>query len=285
MLCMLATQSLFAQQNANFDSQSELSIWQWLHEKQGYPSKLISAKVENGHLLFQPNTSAWYADFQAPYLFQTLRGNFDISARLKVRGIKSHLPKARWSLGGLMIRAANGTRRESWTSGKENWLFITTGVADPSDIAVFETKTTISSRSNLKLRPGKSAWVTLRIVRVDNTFVLLYKYDDGQWTILERYYRTDLPGTLQAGLIAYTDFYSAGSLTGNAREFNRAVIKSGNPDMIMEVDFIKIKTPDLSGLESLRKDDLQKLQHWTPGNLLSDYKLTNAEVLSLLGID
>lgn len=280
----LLGQAQLQRMNTDFDSEADLTNWQWLHEKQGYPSKLLSASVEIGALVLKPNTSAWYADFQAPFLFQSITGNFDVSARLMVQGNSSPSPTARWSLGGLMVRAANRTTKENWTSRNEDWLFITTGVADPVSIPVFETKTTIGSRSNLKLRPSKSGWVTLRAIRVDNTFLLLYKYDDASWQVLERFYRTDLPQTLQIGLIAYTDFYSAGSLIRNVKKFNETVIDSGSPDMRMMVDFVKATKPNLAALKKMDRADLGALQHWTAGNLLSDYNLTNEQVLNLLGI-
>ena len=78
----------------------------------------------------------------------------------------------------------------------------TLALADRLDTPVFESKTTVNSRSNLKLRPARAGWAELGIARIGPTFVLLVRQGDEPWRVHERFYRMDLPRTVQVGLVA-----------------------------------------------------------------------------------
>jgi len=130
-----------------------------------------------GALHLEPYHAAWVRDLNAPFLFQTVEGDFDVRARVRVKGSAGGLPGGTWSLGGLMARVPNGLDAKSWEPRRENWHFITTGVALDRGAAVTETKGTYNSYSSLKLRPFQQGWVELRLVRVGMTLFALARPD------------------------------------------------------------------------------------------------------------
>ena len=199
--------------------------------------------VNQGMLIMEPNTSGWYADYHAPFLFKEVTGNFTATTRLKVSGLNSKVPKTTWSLSGIMIRAPRNITSKTWTPNGENWMFLTTGFANDLKQPVFETKTTVNSRSKLKLHPNKLDWVSLKIDRKGGVFTLFYRYDDkSEWIQLETFIRNDLPKTLQVGLNAYTDFYSAGKeLMNDYYKYNTTVVNYGKPDLRVKVDYFRIQ--------------------------------------------
>jgi hypothetical protein len=261
-----------------------LNQWTWFHQAENFPDKVRISEVKDGLLHLQTYASGWYADWQAPFLYKTVTGNFDVRMRIKVSGLTASLPQTEWSLAGLMVRQPKKTTSENWEPRQENWLFLTTGVAEPLSSPVFEAKTTGNSISNLKLRPGKEGWVELRMVRLQASFILLYRYDNEAWTVLERFYRPLLPATLQVGLNAYSGYKGVPqNIAGTPKSFNETVVKEAPADMLVQVDYVRFARPkvDMEKLGIFLKNDF-KAPYYTPFNLLTDYSLSNEDLLKLL---
>lgn len=236
--------TLIAQPNKilsdEFESSISLKKWKRFHKQEGWPDMMKTLEIKSGQLILQPNTSGWYADYQAPFLFQEIKGDFIVETKLKVEGYKTKWPQTTWSLSGLMVRAPKTTSANNWQPNQQNWLFLTYGVARKLNQAVFETKTTINSKSRLKLHPTKLDWVQLKIERKASTFTLWYKFEKQAWVNLETFERPDLPAKLQVGLNAYTDFYSAGKeLMSNVYKYNTTVVNYGKPDLKVLVEYVR----------------------------------------------
>jgi hypothetical protein len=269
----------------DFTSATSLNNWQQFHTTENYPNKIRSLSIENGILNLQPYASGWYADFQAPFLYKTIVGDFDVRTKVKVSGLTGELPDSEWSLAGLMIRQAKRGTSENWQPRLENWLFITTGIAEPKGSPMFEVKTTNNSLSNLKLRPAKKGWVELRAVRVQASFILMYRYEGEQWTILERFYRPLLPPQLQVGLNAYTGWNQIPmEVSRDAAAHNTTLLKDIPTDMLFQVDYIHFKKPALN-MEKLNALVTKEFRapYYSPPNVLTDYAITNAQVLAIVG--
>jgi regulation of enolase protein 1 (concanavalin A-like superfamily) len=272
-------------QDDDFSASGTLTTWKWLHTVEGWPDKVKKQTVADGNLIIEPGTSGWFADKNAPFLFKEVRGDFDVRTRIKATGLNSDVSQTAWSLGGLMVRVPRKSTKNNWAPKDENWLFMTTGVAEQKSKQVIETKYTLNSRSNLKLRDAKAEWITLRIVRVGNAFILLYRYDEDKiWTMHDRFYLVDWPAVLQIGFNAYTNSMAVPPeiLWGDPFKFNAETFDHlGKPDFRLTVDFIKFKKPkqnyDVPG-----NPGLTWLNH-VYTNRLVDYSLTNSEVLQLLG--
>lgn len=279
-----AAQSDIGQLSDEFSDPATLTQWKKFHEAEGFPDKIQALQIADGKLLLEPRASGWYADYQAPFLFKTLSGNFDVRARIKVSGLKEEHPTIDWSLAGLMVRQPKRTNRETWQPRQENWLFITTGVAEQTNLPVFEVKTTSNSLSNLKLRPAKTGWVELRIIRLEAAFILLARYDGQPWQILERFYRPVMMGPLQVGINAYSCWNAVPpSVKGDPRVFNETVLDIP-ADLKLEVDYIRYKRPtvDLNQLPGYNPQ-FAGLLFYTPANLLTDYSISNEAILKLIG--
>jgi hypothetical protein len=267
----------------DFSSGNISGAWKLAHDAEKYSSKLKSMSVENGVLKMQPFTSGWYADYQAPLLYKTIRGDFDVRAKVKVSSANGQLPSAEWSLAGLMVRQPKRTDASSWQPNNENWMFITTGIAQPAGVPVFETKSTNNSMSNLKLRPAKEGWVELRIVRVDAAFILLYRYEGEKWTVADRFYRPLLSPVVQVGLNAYTGWNNVPmDLQRDVKKFNETVLSDIPSDMILSVDHVQFKRPVLKDLNKIKNNQLN-LPYYSAANMLTDYNVTNETVLEIIG--
>lgn len=268
-----------------FNDTASLQQWSLFHAAEGYPNKIKSVGVNQGKLELQPKASGWYADYQAPFLFKTITGNFDVRTKVKVSGANSTLPTVDWSLAGLMVRQPKQTNKETWRPRQENWLFITTGIAEQTDLPVFEVKSTNNSLSNLKLRPGKTGWVELRIVRVEAAFILLARYEGEAWQILERFYRPVMMGPLQVGLNAYSSWNAVPQqIKSDPKLFNETVLDTPS-DLLLQVDYIRFKRPAINEAQLPRGYNAQYagVLFYTPANLLTDFSVSNEEVLRIIG--
>src|SRR5688572_8940448 len=146
-----------------------LTGWTRFDEAFGWPDKIKALDVgvsTPGALHIEPYHSAWVRDLNAPFLFREVTGDFDVRARVRVRGRETDIPGGTWSLGGLMARVPARTTAERWAPRSENWHFLTTGVGQVAGEPMTETKSTFNSYSSLKLRPFPTGWVELRLVRV-----------------------------------------------------------------------------------------------------------------------
>lgn len=253
-----------------FDDARALATWTRFEPANGWPDHLRRSAVVDGVLELEPWTSGWYADFQGPFLHREVAGDFLVTTRIQARGRDGATPTSTWSLAGLMVREPRAVSPAAWEPRGENWLFITTGVADRVDVPVYETKTTVNSRSNLKLRRAPTGWVELGIARLGPSFFLLVRDGEGgRWRIHERFFRMDLPRTVQVGLVAYTDWDSAADLQRDPRRFNTTVLRTGRPGLVARVDWIR-HTP-------------LQLPRGTDPRRLTDHGVPEADLLALIG--
>jgi hypothetical protein len=262
LACAPAATNDLADRSDEFDGARPLTgegaggRWRWFHEQFGWPSMVRRAAVgaaggSPGVLTLEPLQSGWFADYHAPFLFQPVRGDFDVMARVRAgsasRGADS-LPGALWSLVGLMARSPRAATPATWAPNRENWLFVTTGTAEAAGVPVFESKSTVNSGSNLKLRPARAGWVELRIVRLREVFLLLSRLPGEGWRVRERVLRRDMPwAELQVGLVAYTDGTSAPPELRDPQAHNTlgpdARARLGNADLRAEVDWVRFRRP------------------------------------------
>ena len=233
-----------------FDGASLDAKWTRFDERYGWPNKLKAIDIGGttaGALHVEPYHSAWVRDLNAPFLFQTVEGDFDVRARVRIRGTAGDVAGGTWSLGGLMARVPNGLDARTWQPRRENWHFITTGVGLGRGQPVTETKGTYNSYSSLKLRPVEPGWVELRLVRIGMTLFALARTDpNGPWQVRDRFYRMEPSPFVQVGLIAYTTSPDAKPGPENAAVTNRAVDRALPVDMLMDVDWIRFSRPKLN---------------------------------------
>ena len=262
-----------------FDGASLSSDWRVFHEDFGWPNKVKAVDVGRttpGALHIEPYDVAWVRDLVGPFYYKTVRGDFDVRARVRVRGKDGPIPGGTWSLGGLFARTPNGNTRAEWRPRLENWQFITTGVGQVAGEQMFETKATYNSFSSLKLRPAPTGWVELRMVRVGMAFVVLAREDGGRWQVRDRFYRMEHRPEIQVGLVAYTSSPDVPD-TGpeDPQQINNALDTAARVDMLMDVDWIRFARPKLKG----PADWYGQVR----SNPLADPSLGDEAVLALIG--
>jgi hypothetical protein len=282
-LVLLAATPAFAQDDLaalsdEFDG-SALTGWTRFDEAFGWPDKIKVLDVgasTPGALHVEPYHSAWVRDLVAPFLFREVRGDFDVRARVRVRGHEGDIPGGTWSLGGLMARTPSRVTAEAWAPRAENWTFITTGVGHVAGEPMTETKATFNSYSSLKLRPFPTGWVELRLVRVGMVMIALAR-PEGQtgWQVRDRFYRMENNPVMQVGLIAYTTSDAVPPGPENPNVINREVLRDAPVDMILEADWIRFTRP--------RPQVGPDWYGQVSANPLADPNLPEAEMLALLG--
>ncbi|HEY0599340.1 hypothetical protein [Brevundimonas sp.] len=256
-----------------------LTGWTRFDEVFGWPDKIKALDVGEttpGALHIEPYHSAWVRDLNAPFLYRDVAGDFDVRARVRVRGRDSDIPGGTWSLGGLMARVPGRTTAERWAPRYENWHFLTTGVGQVAGEPMTETKSTFNSYSSLKLRPFPTGWVELRLVRVGMVLIALARPEgETLWQVRDRFYRMENNPVMQVGLIAYTTSDDVPPGPENAEAINRTVNVDARVDMVLEVDWIRFARP----LPRVRQDWYGQVS----ANPLADPNLPEAELLEALG--
>lgn len=277
-----------------FDGAELSADWQLFHARYGWPNKLKAidvGKTTPGALHLESYHGAWVRDLNAPFLFKTVQGDFDVRARVRMRGKDGPIPGGTWSLGGLMARVPNGMTAANWQPRRENWHFITTGVGQMAGLPMTETKGTYNSYSSLKLRPFPTGWVELRLVRVGMAlFALARPEGETQWRLRDRFYRMEGSPFMQVGLIAYTTSPDVPPGPENAETENRTVNTAAKVDALFDVDWIRGRRPSFARLDYWNLppgDGAGFMKQWyaqvSGENPLADPNLPEAEVLKLLG--
>jgi len=119
---------------------------------------------------------------------------------------------------------------------------LTIGSADLVGSYQVASQNTENSVSDLSVESGWSK-AELRVVRIDDAFIMMARPEGGSWQIQKRYQRTDLSETLQVGMVAYTDWDTISGM--DALTFNNTAITTGNPDLVASFDFIRYQTAEL----------------------------------------
>jgi regulation of enolase protein 1 (concanavalin A-like superfamily) len=271
--------------NEDFTTEKYATSWSWLHNTEGWPDKVRKQELKDGVLTLEMGTSGWFADKNAPFLYREIKGDFDVRTRIKASGVNSEKSETLWSLGGLMIRIPKKGNKDQWKPKDENWMFITTGVAEEAGKQVIETKYTLNSRSNLKLRDAKADWIILRVVRVGNSFIMLYKYDDDKkWTVHDRFYLVDWPEVLQVGFNGYTNSNAVppNILWGDPFKFNSESFDHlGKPDFKLSIDYVYFTKPLVN--YNIQGNPGKQWLNQVYTNRLIDYSLSNDELLKIIG--
>jgi hypothetical protein len=270
--------------NDSFDNAESLSKWKSFSQVEGFPDKMLKSEVKDGKWILEPSTSGWFNDYQAPFFYKEVTGDFDVRAKVKATALDGGIPQTTWSLGGLMVRVPKRTNKETWQPRQENWLFMTTGVAADAGKQVIESKYTLNSRSNLKLRDAKAEWIHLRIVRIGHAFVLMYRYDnEKKWSVHERFYIQGFPETLQVGFNCYTNSEALPEEVrwGDPRVQNENVYNNiGKPDLRLIVDEVTFSKPKISFADA---DGYKNWYNNVSKNNITDYSLSNKDLVKMLG--
>jgi len=261
-----------AELSDEFDDPRSAAKWLHAYKVEGSKANQLESfdihRMHKGELVMVPYVSVWYQDYRGVLAFKEVAGDFVVTTRLQVTGRSGDgAPRASFSLAGIMLRTPRDVTPETWRPGGENYVFLSAGSANQPGTYQLEVKTTVDSQSTLIVKDGKGI-VTLRSVRVGPHILLLRKFEDGQWTVHQRYYRDDMPEKLQVGLTCYTDWDTCKHMT--PAKHNQTVIQTGTPDLKARFDYVRYARPVLP-------DELK-------GSALSDAKRVSDEaILTVFG--
>ena len=257
----------------------DLQGWTRFDQAFGWPDKIKALDVGRttpGALRLEPYHSAWVRDLNAPFLFKTVEGDFDVRARVRVRSAAGDVAGGTWSLGGLMARVPSRSTAADWRPRAENWHFITTGVGHLAGRQMTETKSTFNSYSSLKLRPFPTGWVELRLVRIGMVLIALARPEgEAAWQVRDRFYRMEPRPQMQVGLIAYTTSDDVPAAPEDPERINRTVDTDARVDMVLEVDWIRFARPAVNASPDWYDQ--------VSANPLADPNLSEADLLAALG--
>ena len=263
--------------NDEFDSSSNIADWQRVNEVEGWNADQLQVwdvdETQAGQMVMQPHTVVWYQDWRGPMVFKEVSGDFIFTSEVVITdrddvgdSDADDVPDdATYSLGGLMIRTPRdisdpladwqpGSRQDDGTNNGENYVFLSLGHGVDGQFS-FEVKTTRNSNSQLELTPlGQEVnTATLRVARIGDSVITMYRLPDGQWTVHRRFSRPDMPETLQLGLVTYTDWNKANDFDPFVH--NSTVLQPGvvdptpgeafNPDLVAGFEYARFARPQV----------------------------------------
>ena len=241
-----------------FDHPSSLLHWQRIHEVEGWHADQLERwEVDTsrvGHMTLTPYTSSWFEDYRGVLVFKEVTGDFVATTEILPRNRTETGPPSRaYSLAGIMARTPRPVSQGAtdWTSGGENYVFLSLGTASNPGTYQFEVKTTVNGNSQLEISDGFPK-ARLRMAKIGPAVIVLLKPEGEDWRVHRRYNRDDMPATLQLGLTVYTDWDNVSPL--NPLVHNQTVETGGNPDLTAHVNFFRYSRPQVP--ESLAGLDL-----------------------------
>ena len=261
-----------------FETQRSLSDWTRITDAEGWTDKLKTLTVDDGALVLEPYPSVWFYDYVGPFLFQRVEGNFMVTTRINVSGRDAPMPSTAYSLAGLLARRPRSdapfVADSAWAKDRESYVFLVTGSTGEPGAPKIETKSAVRSRPIVKHYPRETnGWIRLRLVRLDQTIIALYRRPGDDWQIHERFYRPDLPGTLQVGLMAYGDYTTVREETWyKPWRYNTSVLRT-DADMRVETDYVRFRRPRLSDEATTYVQE--HTLHW------DDYRISNERLVAL----
>jgi beta-lactam-binding protein with PASTA domain len=182
---------------------NSIGDWSLRHIIEGTPAQFTTLDIDQsttGALTIIPTqTPGWFAADDGPLVFKLLSGNFAVHIQVTSDSIANpgQPPGSDFNSAGLMARNPSGA------SGPENYVMLNTGRQDgriPGRIGS-ETKTTVNSSSTLFIDQG-AHFGELILCRVgDNFHSFRFLDGDAGWTATDTFSRSDLPNTLQVGLV------------------------------------------------------------------------------------
>lgn len=190
--------------------------WSVLHQPEVKVYQTGSALVLKPYV-----TSRWKDSEQGPLLWQTVTGDFEIQATIRVTKAldTTRGPDAGFQVGGLMIRAPE--------ADTESHVLFGIGCMGNPQLKLV-SQNTIKGNSATHVTRVEQNVVTMRLRRSGPAIELSYLSPENRnWVVLRQYSRAEWPETLQAGIAGYTYVIGSGP--------NR------KPDILVHADGFTVK--------------------------------------------
>ncbi|MEQ8822339.1 MAG: hypothetical protein RLY93_19050 [Sumerlaeia bacterium] len=273
--------------NDEFETDS-LTDWSRVKDAEMWPNEQLEVLdidvTRDGWMTMVPYTNGWYEDYRGPLVFKEVTGDFVVTTRVQATNrAGTGAPERSYSLAGLMIRAPRAITPATWTAGGEKYSFLSIGSANTPGTFQYEVKSTSNedelpeySRLDISASDCSCGDTLLQTARLGQYVIQLAKTATGDWRIVNRYRRPDLPAVLQVGFVTYTDWPNVEITpveTHNTTTLTEVLGQPGvptQPDLRAQFEYIRFLTPEVppvfAGLD-----------------LANAAEVSDAELLSFLG--
>jgi len=240
-----------------FNDEKTIGNWEKFSKTEKWPDrieKLEIGKEVKGNLNFVPLFGGWWEGFHGSYIYKEVTGDFLVITKVKVKGKKTSLPTVSWNRGGILIRTP-GDIKIIPENRKENFVHIMTGVNGQKNFVIYTGSTKENSyqwKDYPEAEQKESIYVELGILRIKDVVITFSKKENSQeWKINSRFFRGDLPQTLQVGLTGCAEPYDKTGNWLNSKynyyNYNKEVLPSEYPaDVNMFVDYFKFYDANLN---------------------------------------
>ena len=219
-----------------FNRVCSLQDWQNIEEVEGWSQSHLEdydINITNeGQLTMVPWTTAWYNDYRSNLLFKEVSGDFIFTVFVNSSNkALNGQPSSTFSLSGAMIRTPTGITDASseWTTGNQNYVFLSIGSANVTNTPKFEVKSTTNSNSVLNYNQVSDLSALIRLIKIDDAIIVLHQIPGENFVVRQRYDRSDMPDTLQVGIVTYTDWPKVNTYSYSFHNFN-TLNEDLNPD-------------------------------------------------------
>ncbi len=241
-----------------FDSAASIANWSRIYQTEGWGNNALEGIDINttraGQMVMMPYTSSWYEEYRGELTYKNVTGDFVVTTDVRPTARSGNsAPQSQYSLAGIMARTPRAmTAPAQWTAGGQNYIFLSLGAASNPGTYQFEVKTTLNSVSTLFITEGAPR-AEIQVARLGPHLIALRRNQGGAWTVHRRYFRPDMPATLQAGLTVYTDWPVASAygypeqntrvMTNGAPLSFGGVVAGANPDLIANFEYVRYQRP------------------------------------------
>lgn len=212
-----------------FADSNTLSQWSNRQTVEGTGAQIATWDINmssSGNMALAPagGNVAWYNTSVGPFIYKNITGDFVVSTQVSAHSLSSlsQAPGQQYNAAGLLIRNPAGA------SGIQNWVTNNVGSHDPGIVGTTNLST-VNGTSNAVVAQTGSFAAALRICRIGSTVRTYVSNDNEQtWTLTNTISRTDLPTTLQVGMMAVA---AAGS---NDMRADFSYIRAGTPASVSD---------------------------------------------------
>lgn len=271
-----------------FNRVCSLGEWQNVEEVEGWPQTHLEEydiNISNeGHLTMVPWTTAWFDDYRSTLLFKEVSGDFIFTIFVNSSNkAEDDQPSSTFSLSGAMIRTPTGiTDAETeWALGNQNYVFLSIGSANVTNVPKFEVKSTINSNSVLNYNPVSGLSTLIRLVKIGGAIIVLHQLPGESYVVRQRYDRSDMPDTLQVGMVTYTDWPKVNTYSYSFHNFNTL-----NSDLDPDPTSYQPFNPDLIGtFDYARFQEVNLPAPYVGLDFSNPAEVSDAEILALFSFD
>src|SRR5690606_27766563 len=175
------------------DFDGPLSAWETLHPERA------QFEVADGALYLRPlRHTAWHGNQRAFQLYQTVEGDFSVTATVRVTNLAGGEPAPIWRLAGLHVRHPTNALVDAYEGSFGSAApWVTQGL-------VFHYKSTTEGVSEMDFEPHASGSGQIRLCRVGTTVRSMFRgSSEGPWVLADERELSRLEGPLAVGPVAY----------------------------------------------------------------------------------